>query len=98
MRLIYHAEAFTDIRDAVDYYATQSERAAERLKVAIKRSLNSIEAGASRFPIVEADIQRCRVPGFPFDLYFAVFGDYARIYALHHHSRDPEHWKHRLDP
>ncbi|MDA1051070.1 MAG: hypothetical protein O3C40_11415 [Planctomycetota bacterium] len=97
MRLIYHEEAFTDIRDAVDYYTTQSVRAAEGLTAAIKRSLKFIEADASRFPIVEADIQRCRVPGFPFDLYFAALGDYVRIFALHHHSRDPGHWKHRID-
>lgn len=97
MRLIYHEEAFTDIREAVDYYTTESARAAERLKAAIKRSLKSIETHAGRFPIVEDEIRRCRVLGFPFDLYFAERGDCVVIYALIHHSREPEHWKHRLD-
>ena len=97
MRLIYHDEAFTDFRDAVDYYAMQSARAAGRLKVAIKKSLESIKADAGRFPIIEDEIRRCRVVGFPFDLYFTDLGDHVRIYALNHHSREPEHWKHRLD-
>jgi|CXWL01.1.fsa_nt_gi plasmid stabilization system protein ParE len=97
MRLIYHEGAFTDMRDAVDYYTMQSARAARRLKAAIKRSLKSIEADVARFPIIEGKIRRCRVPGFPFDLYFADLGDCVRIYALCHHSREPEYWKHRLD-
>lgn len=97
MRLIYHEEAFTDIRDAVDFYTTQSVRVGDRLKAAIKRSLESIASDVGRFPVVEGEIRRCRVVGFPFDLYFAKLGDYVRIYALHHHSREPQYWMHRLD-
>lgn len=96
MRLIFHDDAFADIRDAVEFYATDSVRAAERLKVAIKNSLASIVSDAGRFPIVEGEVQRCRVKGFPFDLYFTQMTGYARIHALLHHSRDPEQWKSRV--
>ena len=97
MRLIYHGKAFEEIRDAVEFYESQAPEAAEALKAEIKRSLRLIETDPERFAIVEDDVRRCRVQNFPFDLYFTTFGDCVKFYALVHHSRDPDHWKERLD-
>lgn len=97
MRLIYHANAFADIRDAVEFYEADSPSAAENLKTEIKRSLRLIETNPARFAVVEGDVRRCRVQRFPFDLYFTLFSDHAKLHALIHHSRHPDHWKHRLD-
>ena len=93
--VILHAEAETEILEALDWYAERSALAAR----AFVHELNGVIVRAARspetWPKVFEGARRIVFPHFPFNLVFRMSGDAVEIVAVAHQRRRPSYWKNR---
>lgn len=96
MRVIYHAEAEADLIEAAKFYSQRDRSLGIRFLDAVDQAVHSILPSPATWPIVEGDVRRREVKGFPYSLLYRAIGDELRIIATKHHSRDDDYWKHRI--
>ena len=96
LSLELHPEARRELRRAVSYYRTQSERIAESLI----REVRSLEEKLLRNPLrcgfLEKPFRCCRLDRFPFGIVYGVESTRIRIVAFMHLKRRPGYWKDRV--
>ena len=90
MRVEYSTRAVSDIRNIADYYArsdnpTTGERVAARIREVVARIARLPESGR---PVSERPGVRV-VPllRYPFNVFYALFGDSVRILHIRHTAR-----------
>ncbi len=98
MHLTYHPEAELEIIEQSAYYEQRVVGLGERLLTELDRVILEILETPHRWPIVEDDLRRRVMSGFPFGIYYRVVGDEVRILVFKHHARHPDYWRARLEP
>ena len=94
-RIILHAEAETEILEALEWYAGRSALAAR----AFVQELMSMVVLADRSPASwtrsVGNTRRIVFPHFPFSLVFRKRGQTLEIVAVAHQRRRPQYWRDR---
>ena len=96
MRVAWNPVALSELEEAETYYSERKPGLGDDLVEAVDGAVQRVLADPERFDVVEENIRRCRVPRFPYDLYFDVVGDILRILVVKHHRRRPGYWRQRL--
>jgi toxin ParE1/3/4 len=97
IRYRYHPEAIVEYRAAATWYRQRSLDAARRLRDAVSAGLRSIRERPLAWPVWRGGPARRRVlQDVPYSLIFGVDDDEVVIFAVAHHSRDPDYWIHRM--
>ena len=95
MKLVYHPEANTELREAAHYYEDRMEGLGDRFMDEVDRTLNTIAS----FPEIGredwAGFRVFRVKHFPFNLLYKAFPDHIYILAVAHQRRRQGYWQNR---
>jgi plasmid stabilization system protein ParE len=99
MKYLLHEDAADDIRDAGNFYR---ERAGSVLAQAFFNSFEQAMALLLRYPEGGAPwLQKRRrlvMTRFPYAIVYDIAGEEIRVYAVAHHSRQPDYWQKRKWP
>jgi plasmid stabilization system protein ParE len=88
----YHSEAREEYRDAIHFYG----KAAERFFHAVESTVQRIRNAPSQFRELEPGVRVCRVPDFPYAIYYIIAGSEIIVVAVKHDRRDAGHWRNRI--
>lgn len=96
-RLEIHPEALAEAENALDWYATRSERAPQAFLSEIESAIADILAAPNSWPIVEKNCRKFPLYRFP---YFIIYRDKSedliQIIAIAHGRRRPGYWRSRI--
>jgi plasmid stabilization system protein ParE len=96
MKLKFHPEARTDLREGRAFYRRRSPLAALSFAHDIEGALKQIAEAPQRYPEGEHGTREFVLPRrFPFSIVYKVRGDQVTIVAVAHQSREPGYWHHR---
>jgi toxin ParE1/3/4 len=95
MRYVFHPEALSEYREAVQYYAEQRIEVAQAFINTIEDAIYRIREFPNRYAVIEEDVHRCMVRRFPYGVLYTIEQDYILILAVMHCSREPGYWKKR---
>lgn len=93
MKVVFSEAASSEFRDAVEYYAAETEGLAEhfRLEVAsaIKRILQ-FPNGWPKSPV--GTFRKCLLNRFPYKIIYNLEEDHILVLAVAHQHRKPDYW------
>ena len=84
--------AEAELREAMLYYASESEGLARRFLAAVASALAELEAHPLTDAPLRADIRRKSLGRFPYQLLYRLDGEELRILAVMHKRRRPLYW------
>ena len=96
MRVEFHPEARDELKGAVVWYKTQQASLGLRFRQAVDEAIRDAAQFPERHPLLEQDVRRHLVRGFPYSVLYAPEHDYVLILAVMHHHREPGYWRHRI--
>jgi len=94
-RLHVRPEAELDVLDAASWYDGEREGLGTEFLTELRATLERIEDGPERFPVVFRESRRAIVHRFPFGVFFIVESETATVVAVTHLRRDPSVWQKR---
>ena len=94
-RFVFRSEARTELREARDWYETQSPGLGLEFGRAVDAALAAIRRHPEAYPVVEEDIRRAILRRFPYQLLYYCEGADLVVLACYHHRRDPQGWRSR---
>jgi plasmid stabilization system protein ParE len=89
------AGAEQDYTEALDWYATRSERAARGFEAEFARGMQSIEQAPQRFPFCDGTHQFYLMRRYPFQVIYRQTSRGPLIVAVAHAKRRPGYWQDR---
>jgi toxin ParE1/3/4 len=95
MRYVFHPEALSEYREAVQYYTEQRIEVAQAFINTIEDAIYRIREFPNRYAVIEEDVHRCMVRRFSYGVLYTIEQDYILILAVMHCSREPGYWKKR---
>jgi len=95
MKYGFHPEAEREYFAAVRHYLAVDNRIAAGFVSEIEYSIRAIRRNPLTWRIIEGDVRRYLVHGFPFGIYYTCEKNYISIWAVMHLSRKPGYWKPR---
>ena len=96
MRHALHPEAQEEYESAVVWYEQQQPGVGRRFFDAVENAIGGAAQFPERHPLLEQDVRRHLVRGFPYSVLYAPERDYMLILAVMHHHREPGYWRHRV--
>lgn len=87
--------AEADVGDAAVAYELERPGLGFRFEEEVDRVLAAIAENPRQYQVVAPDVRRGLVRVFPYSVYFTIFVDRARVFAVLHQHRDPDTWKAR---
>ena len=96
MNFAFHPEARMELFEAADWYEREVPGLGADFNAEFERSLNLLLADPQRWRKIEADIRRCLMRRFPYNIIYDIRGDCLRIIAVAHQHREPGYWRARL--
>lgn len=91
----FHAEAESELNEAVDYLNGESPGLGEIFLNDIQHAINLITDYPEVAPILKGRVRRKLLRKFPYSLAYSVVGEEIRILAVMHQHRRPFYWRHR---
>lgn len=82
------AKAFTDLKEAVDWYEARNLEAADRFCRAIDLALDDIVANPRLFARWDDDFRYVRLQRFPYYIIYRLDDNTVTVSAIRHTSRD----------
>lgn len=79
--------ALQELKEAIDWYAARSRRAAQRFAQAIDSSLNQIESSPDRFPRLNEKYRYVQLQRFPYFIAYRINGNVVTVGSIRHTSR-----------
>jgi plasmid stabilization system protein ParE len=95
--MVWLSIAKMELAEAVIYYDENQPGVGKRFTDAIEEAGERICRNPGWWPVYESSVRGCRVFPFPYRLLYRELPDRIQIVALHHFSRRPGGWKHRLN-
>ena len=95
-RIRFAPEAERDVAEAYAWYEAISPGLGEDFLRCVEAILPTIERHPEIFPIAEAPFRQVMIRRFPFQIFYAPFGEDITIYAVFHCSQHPDRWRLRL--
>ncbi|HEU4406657.1 MAG TPA: type II toxin-antitoxin system RelE/ParE family toxin [Polyangiaceae bacterium] len=93
--LAFTPEAEREAREAFLWYWQHDERAGLRFEAALTATLDRTAEAPEQGPVVEADVRRLLVEGFPYGVLYAVEPERIVVLAIMHLRRRPGYWRGR---
>jgi plasmid stabilization system protein ParE len=91
--IVLRAKAERAIQRAAAWYRNRNPVAAMAFLMAVRRSIQKIAANPAMYHIVERDLRRAIVKGFPYSILFRMDEAEVLITNCVHFSRHPRHWR-----
>jgi toxin ParE1/3/4 len=91
--VVLRAKAERAIERAADWYHKENPGAAKAFLVAVASSIEKIAANPGLYPVVEGELRRAIVAGFPYSLLFRTGEAEVVITTCVHFRRHPRHWR-----
>jgi plasmid stabilization system protein ParE len=63
---------------------------------AVESAIERIRNAPTQFREIEPGVRVCRVPNFPYAIYYIIEISEIIIVAVKHDRRDPGYWRHRI--
>lgn len=82
--------------DAARFYEKRGEGLGWRFLRAVGDAEARIARNPRTFPLLEGELRRCIVRGFPHSLLFRLDDDGVLVVAVAHHRRRPGYWRRRV--
>jgi len=96
MKLRFHPEARSELREARSFYRSRSPIAALAFAHQVDTALSDIAEAPLRHPESEYGIREFVLPGrFPYTVVYRIVGSAIVIVAIAHQSREPRYWLNR---
>lgn len=96
VRVAYTEAAQEERREAVAFYRAVSLDAARSFQREFKHEIALLKERPWIGAPYEAGTRRKVFPYFPYSLIYTVQDDLITVFAVKHHSRDPEYWLDRV--
>lgn len=94
-RVKFLASAREDIRYEKAFYREISPELARRFQSAVERAVLSAAENPLAMQVLDFDIRRWPVDGFPHGILYRVKHDFVLVLSVFHPSQDPEEWHYR---
>lgn len=96
-----HSEAETELQHALQWYEQRrnglGKEFLDEFRLCTRRiSLNPLAFAAHPMYAGNAEIRRCVLSRFPYEIVFAVLGEFVMVLAVAHSHRWPLYWQARL--
>ena len=88
-------EALGEFIAAGRYYNRQVPGLGDRFVDEIEVAIRKILAAPMTWRVVEEDVRRYLVHGFPYGIYYTIEGDVIVIWAVKHLRRNQDYWQKR---
>jgi len=95
--IILRPQAEADLKDARDWYATQSPGLEIAFAESVDHVLERIAAMPHMYAVAFRDVRRGALRRFPYLTYYRVLSDRIEVIAVLHGSRDPKIWQERVN-
>ena len=96
MRYEFHPDAFAELKEEANYYATREAGLDIRFVDSVEEAIARVLEAPTRWRKIEEDVRRCLTHVFPHGVLYTIEKDYILILAVMHCSREPGYWKYRL--
>jgi len=93
--LQFHPEAEEELAEALGWYASRSEVAAQAFALEIDHAINRILEAPLRYPVGRRGERKFVLDRFPYTVLYRIRFDQIFITAVAHQSRRPGYWRHR---
>lgn len=91
----YHPQADDEVLEAARFYEQRSEGLGWRFLRAVREAETRIARRPRAFPVLDDEVRRCLLQGFPHALLFRVDDNQILVVAVAHQSRRPGYWRRR---
>jgi plasmid stabilization system protein ParE len=81
--------ALNDMKEAFEFYEAKDHELALKFILCIRQTVDAIEKGPLRFPVVFENVRKARVAKFPFVVSYVTDGE-SIIIACLHDRRNPK--------
>lgn len=95
MTVVVLDEAETELNEAQDYYEAARPGLGDAFLDAFERAIARILRHPRAYPVVEDDVRRCLLSGFPYALLYVPKGDVVHVLAVMPQNREPGYWRTR---
>ncbi|HEY5279008.1 MAG TPA: type II toxin-antitoxin system RelE/ParE family toxin [Pseudolabrys sp.] len=89
-------EAEAEATDAATWYEQKSQTLAARFAREFRSTLARIIGNPFQYQIIEDEMRRAPLAGFPYGILYVVSDDEVVILSCFHGSRDPAGWREPL--
>ena len=96
MKLQYHRQAASEVKQAISYYTERDPDVCGRFLAELQRVTSRLLTFPEAGPAVDDTVRRIPLLGFPFQLLYRVRPDSIHVLAVAHTSRRPGYWRGRL--
>ena len=92
----FHREAEVEFIEALRYYAGVSPELGARFHHEVEEALADVCAHPRRFRLIDPQVRRRLLSGFPYSLLYIDEPDRVWISSVMPLKREPGYWRHRL--
>lgn len=96
-RIIFRREVAGDLAAAIVWYRNNRPGLDEAFQREFKATLAAIERNPLQYQVVEGEMRRVMLHGFPYAVMYTVTEQQILIVGCRHTRRNPAEWKKRLD-
>jgi plasmid stabilization system protein ParE len=93
---IIRPEAEAEVIEAATWYQQKSQALAARFAQEFRSTLARVVNNPLRYQIIEDEMRRAPVAGFPYGILYVASDDELVILSCFHGRRDPARWRERL--
>ena len=84
-----------DVQDISDYYKRISHKLRDKFLSDLKLNLEKIKLNPKAFQIKYKEVRVTFIKGFPYGIFYKIYGENIKVIAVVHTSRNPSLWKNR---
>jgi plasmid stabilization system protein ParE len=95
-KFVIRPEAEAEVIEAATWYGQKNRTLAARFAQEFRSTLAKVVSNPLQYQIVEDEICRAAVAGFPYGILYVTSDDEVVILSCFHGRRDPARWRERL--
>jgi plasmid stabilization system protein ParE len=95
-KFVIRPEAEAEVIETATWYEQKSQTLAARFVQEFRSTLAKVANNPLQYQIVEDDMRRAPVTGFPYGILYVVSDDEIVVLSCFHGRRDPAQWRERL--
>ncbi len=96
MNLIYHPKADDEVLESAKLYERRSKGLGWRFLRTVQAAELRIVSNPDHFPVVDQELRRCVLSGFPYHMFFRLADEDIFVVAVAHQKRRPGYWRRRV--
>src|SRR5690349_7544686 len=96
MRVVFHPEAYDEMLESARFFNSKNADLGGDLINAVQEATHRIATYPGYGSVLQGNVRKCLVRGFPFTILYEVADDHVFIAAIMHQHRRPYYLKRRL--